>query len=62
MASERYALIEPDGLVSNVVVWDGETPYRPDDVEVIPCPDPVGIGWRTRNGDWLPPVADEAQA
>lgn len=41
----RYAVIL-NGLVINVVLWDGEEPWHPgDDVSAIDCPDEVGIGW-----------------
>jgi hypothetical protein len=41
-----YAIVE-DGVVANVVVWDGESPYTPDGELILIdglTPQP-GIGW-----------------
>jgi hypothetical protein len=41
----NYAMIQ-DGVVCNVAVWDGVSPWHPDfDVVQIPEDVPVSIGW-----------------
>lgn len=56
----RYAMIK-DGKVENVCLWDGDvskwTP--PDDMEVIPAPDHIGVGWTYDGVSWSPPVVEE---
>jgi hypothetical protein len=54
----RYALVDVDGLVVNVIVWDGETDYIPDDgLTAVPVPDDVvaGPGWTFDGTDWIAP-------
>lgn len=51
----RYAVIR-DGLVENVIAWDGKTEWTPDpDVSVIDCPDHVGPGWFHNESGWIAP-------
>lgn len=43
----RYATIDADGLVSNVILWDGETDYNPGpglDLVALDDNSPVGPG------------------
>jgi len=57
----RYAHMEDD-LVTNVSLWDGETPWEPN-CEIVELPDdsPVGPGW-TRNGEeWIAPESEGTQ-
>ncbi len=28
MSNENYAVVNADGLIVNIVVWDGETPWK----------------------------------
>lgn len=58
MVKKRFALVrESDGLVVNVCIWDGVTPWNdlPHDIEVIECPDEVGPGWSRVDGEWIAP-------
>jgi len=58
---KRYAHIE-DNIVTNVSLWDGETPWNPE-CEIIELTDdsPIGPGW-TRNGEeFLPPPPTEEE-
>lgn len=41
----RYALIDEGGLVVNVVVWDGLTPWTPLPGCSLIVSDEAGIGW-----------------
>jgi hypothetical protein len=58
---KHYAIVE-DGVVTNVVVWDGETPYNPDGELVLVdglTPEP-GIDWDYVDGMFVDnrPVVD----
>jgi hypothetical protein len=58
----RYAHINPDGLVVNVSLWDGETPYDPPEGHTLHQLDddsPVGPGWEY-DGIWTAPPSDPA--
>jgi hypothetical protein len=55
----KYLLIrKSDGLVTNVIVWDGEDNYTPDEGIIIMPWDNVirpWIGWTYSNNSWIPP-------
>ena len=54
----RYAHIDPTGLVVNVSLWDGETPYTEPNGHTLHQLDddsPVGPGW-TYDGTWTAPA------
>jgi len=60
----RWALVDADGLVTGVIVWDGEVDYTPaDGLAVVAIPDGVGggPGWTYDGTNWTapPPVEDE---
>jgi hypothetical protein len=60
---KRWAHIE-DGAVTNVSLWDGETPWEPG-CEIVELPDDstVGPGWTRSGKKWVaPPLTDEQQA
>lgn len=52
----RYAMIR-NGLVENIVEWDGVSDWSPgDDYTVIDCPPQVGPGWsHDDDGFYAPP-------
>ena len=53
--NQRYAVVK-DGQVINVILWDGETEYTPDeDCEIVLAPIEVAIGWSYSAGDWSEP-------
>lgn len=58
----RYAIIV-DGMVHNVILWDGEATYEaPDGSEFIEAPDDATPGWTYINGEWQAPVEVETHA
>jgi len=55
--SSRYALVDADGLVANVVEWDGETEWAaPDGLIAVEADVAVSIGWRRTGEGWTAPV------
>jgi hypothetical protein len=52
-----------DGLVVNVIVWDGVTPYEHADSTLMPCSDDPGvwIGWRRVGDEWVAPPEPEPE-
>jgi hypothetical protein len=59
--------LNSEGIVTNIVVWDGVTPYTPASVaQLLPCEDNVGVsyGWKIVDGIWEapPPPENKEQA
>lgn len=56
----RWLELNADGVVINVSIWDGVSPYTPAGVaQLLPCADNVGVsfGWKIVDGMWqAPPV------
>lgn len=52
---ENYAVVE-DGKVTNIVVWDGKSEWAPDNGDVMPAPDGIGIGWLYADDVFAAPV------
>lgn len=58
----NYAVIE-NGMVVNVIVWDGVAGLGDGDQMIIETVDGCGIGWTYAGGEFIPPpVADQDQA
>lgn len=56
--SKTYAVIENNTVV-NVVLWDGESEWAPDNGVAIPATDGVGIGWLYADGTFTAPAVQE---
>lgn len=57
-----YAVVK-DGVVINIVVWDGETEWQPDDGFAVKTDGSVGIGWLYDGETFTqPPVEPPSQA
>jgi len=55
--SNRYALVDADGLVSNIVEWDGEAQWSPPvGLTAAEAPDGVSKGWTLADGVWTAPA------
>ncbi|EQA1436295.1 tail fiber assembly protein [Escherichia coli] len=55
----NYAVIE-NGMVVNVIVWDGVAGLGDGDQMIIETVDGCGIGWTYAGGEFIPPpVADQ---
>jgi hypothetical protein len=62
--SKKYLVYRlSDGLCINCIVWDGVSPYTPDEgtaLEITPAGSFAGIGWtRISDGEWQEPVVQE---
>jgi hypothetical protein len=60
----RYLELNAEGVVKNIVVWDGVTPYAPQGVsELLPCDEHLGVsyGWRKVDGGWEAPPPPEPE-
>ena len=58
----RWLELNADGVVTNITIWDGVTPYTPEGVaQLLPCDDNVGVsfGWKIVDGAWEAPVVVE---
>lgn len=62
MSTEVYAIINTDGLVVDVQLWDGATDWTPPEgMEAVLCEETgCGIGSTYKNGTFSPPPALEA--
>ncbi|RXF67677.1 hypothetical protein [Hansschlegelia zhihuaiae] len=56
---ERYAVVI-DGVVDNVVLWDGEADWSPDGGDAVRCGDEVEIGWTYEGGAFRAPPRPDA--
>ncbi|AWN03269.1 hypothetical protein PBI_CAMILLE_22 [Microbacterium phage Camille] len=55
----RFALVR-DGIVENVIVWDGEETYEPEDGYILyEVPEEVSPGWALIENQWTPPMREE---
>ncbi|MER5005930.1 tail fiber assembly protein [Atlantibacter hermannii] len=52
--SNSYAVVK-DGIVINIVVWDGETEWQPDEGYAVKADGSVGIGWLYDGETFTPP-------
>lgn len=54
----NYAIIDKAGLVVNVVLWNGETPWMPPAGRIaLPLLD-ASIGWTFKDGAFNPPLEE----
>lgn len=53
---KRIAMIQ-DGMVKNVAIWDGESPWAPDGFDLIETTDrpEIGPGWIYDGTNFAPP-------
>lgn len=54
-----YAVVE-NGVVINIVIWDGQSEWKPVTGEAVPCPSQVGIDWLYDGSHFSqPPVPEQ---
>lgn len=59
--SDIYAIVKK-GIVSNTVMWDGVSDWKPDSGKMILIDETVGIGWVFDGEKFTPPVVPELSA
>lgn len=60
--SSRYALVDDDGLVVNVVEWDGEADWSaPEGLTAVETDEAVSVGWSLQAGAWVGPAEEDPQ-
>ena len=60
----RYLELNNEGVVVNISIWDGSTPYSPVGVaQLLPCEDNAGVsfGWQLVDGVWQAPIVEEQE-
>ncbi|HBM8993520.1 TPA: hypothetical protein L0122_001056 [Citrobacter freundii] len=58
MEMATYAVVE-DGQVTNLVAWDGEADWRPDEGAAVLVTGACGIGWLYAGESFIAPVDDK---
>lgn len=54
----RWLELNADGVVVNIIVWDGVSSYNPPGVtSLVPCHENPGVsyGWKLVDGEWVAP-------
>jgi len=54
----RWLELNAEGVVTNIVVWDGVSEYAPAGIaQLLPCSEHLGVsfGWRKVNNGWEAP-------
>lgn len=57
----RWLELNAEGVVVNVIVWDGVSPYQPPPGgQLLACSehDGVRVGWRLVSGEWVAPSTE----
>lgn len=57
--SARYALLDADRNVVNVILWEGDDYEVPAGTVLARCPVHVGPGWRKSGKEWLKPEPED---
>lgn len=52
----RYAVLDSNNVILNIIVWDGVVPYNQEDGLLVSINDDVGIGWRYDGSSFVPPA------
>lgn len=58
---DRYLELDANGVVVNIVVWDGASPYNPEGITLLPCnqnPNAT-FGWKFDGSNWIAPSETE---
>jgi len=59
----RWLELNADGVVTNIVVWDGVSEYAPQGVaQLLSCSEHPGVsfGWRKVEDGWEAPPQEES--
>lgn len=59
--SDRYGVVI-NGVVVNIVVWDGNNEWKPEEGETVKLSEDAGIGWHYKDGEFTPPEQPAIEA
>ena len=61
----RYLVINEQGYVENIIIWDGVSRYNPKNKTLLlesEAPTGATFGWQKVDGEWIPvPVVEETE-
>ena len=60
----KWLELNAEGVVVNIVVWDGVSEYAPQGVaQLLRCDDHPGVsfGWQKVEGGWIEPLQPESE-
>ena len=58
----RYLVINKQGYVENIIIWDGVSRYNPKNKTLLAANEaPIGatFGWQLVDGEWIAPIVEE---
>lgn len=58
----RYLVINKQGYVENIIIWDGVSRYNPKNKTLLAVNEaPIGatFGWQLVDGEWIAPIVEE---
>lgn len=58
--SDIYAVVQ-NGVVTNLVAWDGKSEFKPEKADIVKCVGDVGIGWSYDGKKFIKPEDKTAQ-
>lgn len=55
--NQKYAMVNPENMVANVIMWDGKTPYTPPKGYTLVQSETANIGdiYDPKTGSFTPP-------
>lgn len=60
--SNYFVIRESDQKIVNVIVWDGVSPWEPDEGHYIELAvNSARMGWQKVDGGWTPPVIESTE-
>lgn len=60
--SNYFVIRQSDEKIVNVVVWDGVSPWRPNEGHYVELAvSSIGIGWQKINGEWIDSMPQEPE-
>lgn len=58
---KKYLELNSEGVVVNISIWDGESPYNPEGITLLSCDDhpQVSFRWVFDGDNWVAPPETE---
>jgi hypothetical protein len=56
--NNKWLELNSEGIVVNMIVWDGTQPYFPKEFILFPCSEypEVSYGWKLVDNQFIPPL------